>query len=51
MDCRPAQLFQFGVMAQAFACACLGMRDPKVGLLNIGEEESKGNKQVRLAHE
>ena len=51
VDCRPAQLFQFGVMAQAFACSCLGMRDPKVGLLNIGEEESKGNEQVRLAHE
>jgi len=51
VDCRPAQLLQFGVMAQAFACSCLGMKDPKVGLLNIGEEESKGNEQVRLAHE
>lgn len=51
VDCRPAQLFQFGVMAQAFSCACLGMTDPKVGLLNIGEEEGKGNEQVRFAHE
>jgi len=51
VDCRPAQLFQFGVMAQAFACSFLGMTDPKVGLLNIGEEEGKGNEQVRLAHE
>jgi len=51
VDCRPAQLFQFGVMAQAFSCSCLGMTDPKVGLLNIGEEEGKGNEQVRFAHE
>jgi len=51
VDCRPAQLFQFGVMGQAFACSLLGMTDPKVGLLNIGEEAGKGNEQVRLAHE
>ena len=42
VDCRPSQLFQFGVMAQAFACSCLGMADPKVGLLNIGEEKKQG---------
>jgi len=51
VDCRPSQLFQFGIMANAFACSCLGMKDPNVGLLSIGEEESKGNEQVRLAHE
>lgn len=51
VDCRPAQLFQFGVMAQAFVCSCLGITNPKVGLLNIGEEESKGNMQARLAYE
>jgi len=38
-------------MAHAFACSCLGMKDPKVGLLSIGEEKGKGNEQVRLAHE
>lgn len=51
VDCRPAQLLQFGVMAHAFACSCLGMTNPKVGLLSIGEEEGKGNEQVRLARE
>ncbi|MBW2027671.1 MAG: phosphate acyltransferase PlsX [Deltaproteobacteria bacterium] len=51
VDCRPVHLFQFGVMAHAFACACLGMEDPKIGLLNIGEEGSKGNEQVRIAHD
>ncbi len=51
VDCRPNQLFQFGVMAHAFALSCLGMSDPKVGLLSIGEEGTKGNEQVRLAHD
>ncbi|MFH1242128.1 MAG: phosphate acyltransferase PlsX [Pseudomonadota bacterium] len=49
VDCRPAHLFQFGLMAQAFASACLHMEDPKVGLLSIGEEGGKGNEQVLLA--
>ena len=51
VDCRPEHLFQFGVMAHAFATSCLGMNDPKVGLLSIGEEGNKGNEQVRLAHD
>jgi glycerol-3-phosphate acyltransferase PlsX len=48
VDCRPAHLFQFAVMAKAFASSCLGMENPKIGLLSIGEEGSKGNEQVRL---
>ncbi len=51
VDCRPSHLFQFGVMADAFASSCLGISHPTVGLLSIGEEEGKGNEQVRLAHE
>jgi glycerol-3-phosphate acyltransferase PlsX len=51
VDCRPAHLFQFGVMAGAYASACLMMRNPKIGLLSIGEEGSKGNDQVRMARE
>ncbi|MBW1789383.1 MAG: phosphate acyltransferase PlsX [Deltaproteobacteria bacterium] len=51
VDCRPAHLFQFGVMGNAYATACLMMQDPKIGLLSIGEEGSKGNDQVRLARE
>ena len=47
VDCRPAQLFQFGVMAHAFGCACLDMNNPKIALLNIGEEGGKGNELVR----
>jgi glycerol-3-phosphate acyltransferase PlsX len=49
VDCRPSHLLQFGVMANAFASSCLGIDNPTVGLLSIGEEEGKGNEQVRLA--
>jgi glycerol-3-phosphate acyltransferase PlsX len=49
VDCRPTHLFQFGVMAHAFASSCMGMVNPTIGLLSIGEEGSKGNEQVRLA--
>jgi len=51
VDCRPSHLFRFGIMAEAFATSCLGMEHPKIGLLSIGEEGSKGNEQVRLARE
>ena len=51
VDCRPAHLFQFGVMGQAFASACLGIKNPKIGILSIGEESGKGNEQVRLTQE
>jgi glycerol-3-phosphate acyltransferase PlsX len=51
VDCRPSHLLQFGVMAHAFAVACLEIPDPNVGLLNIGAEAGKGNEQVRLAQE
>jgi phosphate acyltransferase len=51
VDCRPSHLLQFGVMANAFASSCLNVKEPTVGLLSIGEEEGKGNEQVRLAHE
>ncbi|MCF8128438.1 MAG: phosphate acyltransferase PlsX [Deltaproteobacteria bacterium] len=51
VDCRPAQLFQFGVMAHAFGCSCLEMKNPEIALLNIGEEGSKGNELVRYAYD
>jgi len=50
VDCRPVHLLQFGVMAQAFATSCLGMMNPGVGLLSIGEEGGKGNEQVKSAY-
>ncbi len=51
VDCRPRHLFQFGIMAHAFASVCLGIENPRIGLLSIGEEGSKGNEQVRLTRE
>lgn len=49
VDCRPVHLLQFGIMAEAFSFSCLGMKDAKIGLLNIGEEPGKGNEQVKAA--
>jgi glycerol-3-phosphate acyltransferase PlsX len=43
VDCRPKFLEQFAVMGAAYSQYVLGIDNPKVGLLNIGEESSKGN--------
>ncbi len=43
VDCRPKFLEQFAVMGSAYSQCVLGIAEPKVGLLNIGEEDSKGN--------
>lgn len=42
-DCKPDQLNQFAVMGSVYAQHILGIENPKVALLNIGEEEGKGN--------
>ena len=49
-DCTPEHLLQFGVMGEIYARKALGRPEPKVGLLNIGEESSKGNKLVQGAY-
>lgn len=51
VDCRPYHLFQFGLMGDAFARDLLGYASPRVSLLSIGEEEGKGNNQVKEAYE
>ena len=43
VDCRPTFLEQFAVMGSAYSECVLGIKQPQVGLLNIGEEECKGN--------
>ena len=50
VECRPAHLLQFAVMGSAYARAAFGLEAPRVGLLSIGEEESKGNELTREAH-
>ncbi len=42
-DCRPEMLVQFAKMGSAYMTEMIGVKDPQVGLLNIGEEETKGN--------
>jgi glycerol-3-phosphate acyltransferase PlsX len=42
-DCKPEQLNQFAIMGSVFAQLILGIENPKVGLVNVGEEEGKGN--------
>jgi glycerol-3-phosphate acyltransferase PlsX len=42
-DCKPEQLNQFAVMGKVYAQSILGIENPRVALLNIGEEEGKGN--------
>lgn len=50
VDCRPAHLVQFAAMGSAFARTALGIERPRVGLLSIGEEATKGNDLIREAH-
>lgn len=42
-DCKPENLNQFAVLGSLYAKDVLGINNPRVGLLNIGEEETKGN--------
>ncbi|MGR9051050.1 MAG: phosphate acyltransferase PlsX [Gammaproteobacteria bacterium] len=49
VDCSAEHLFQFAVMGSEVVKAVENIENPKVGLLNIGEEEVKGNEQVKAA--
>ena len=42
-DCKPEQLNQFAIMGSVYARLVLGIENPRVGLVNVGEEEGKGN--------
>jgi glycerol-3-phosphate acyltransferase PlsX len=48
-DCEPEWLCQFAVMGQAFSQSILKRENPKVGLLSIGGEDSKGNEITKEA--
>ena len=49
IDPKPAHLFQYGVMGSIYMSHVMGIDNPAVGLLNVGEEESKGTDFVRAA--
>lgn len=50
-ECRPEMLKQFGIMANAYLTAVEGRENPKIALLNIGTEETKGDELHRQAFE
>lgn len=47
VDCKPRHLLQFAIMGYTYSKDILGIMNPRVGLLNIGEEESKGNELTK----
>jgi len=50
VECRPQHLLHFAVMGSVYARLAFGVDRPRVGLLSIGEEETKGNELTREAH-
>ncbi|MFM7774734.1 MAG: phosphate acyltransferase, partial [Candidatus Kapaibacterium sp.] len=50
VDCKARFLYEFGVMGSIYVREVLGIAEPRVALLNVGEEESKGNTLVLDAH-
>ena len=51
VDCKPKYLEQFALMGTVYSQYVLGVAEPKVGLLNIGEEPTKGNTLALQTHE
>ncbi len=49
-DCKPSYLAQFGVMGSIYMKAVLGVENPRVGLINNGEEEEKGSMLTKAAY-
>jgi glycerol-3-phosphate acyltransferase PlsX len=51
VEATPENLLHNGVMGSIYAQDCLGMEEPRVGLLNVGEEPEKGTKRYKEAHQ
>ena len=51
MDCKPAYLHQFALLGNIYSRDVLQVERPRIGLLNIGEEECKGNELSQRTHE
>lgn len=49
-ECKPINLVQFGIMGKIYFENVLGVPNPSVGLVNIGEEEEKGNELTKAAY-
>lgn len=50
VDCRPEMLLQFGLMGSVYMEKVMGIRNPRVGLCNVGSESHKGDELRRQAH-
>lgn len=50
-DCKPDVLYQFGILGSLYAKYVYGIKDPKVSLLNLGEEKSKGNMLTQTTYD
>jgi phosphate acyltransferase len=50
-ECKPETLMQFSILGSMYAENVLGIANPKVGLINIGEEPEKGNSTALAAHQ
>jgi len=50
VNCKAIHLIQFALLASAYCKASQGIENPKIGLLNIGEEPLKGTSELRLAY-
>ena len=51
VDSKPVHLVQSGLMGSLYAQYVFGVKEPRVGLLNIGEEETKGNEQAKATYQ
>jgi len=51
VDCKPSHLEQFAIMGEIYYRAIFGSDRPRVGILSVGEEESKGNELTRTAYQ
>ncbi len=51
LDCRPSLLLSFAVLGAAFAHTYMGIENPRIGLLSVGAEAAKGNRQVQESYQ
>ena len=51
VECRPQHLLQFALMGSRYVRMASGLESPRIGLLSIGEEATKGNELTRDAHQ
>lgn len=51
INCKPVNLYQYAVMSSIYAQNLIGIKNPRIGLMSIGEEDAKGNEIVKKTRE